>query len=140
MSRPVSLAVLLLALVLVGCTSAGGTGGDATGDAARGEALFKQSTIGTASAPGCSTCHSLDGSTLVGPTQTGVVGRAEAAISSADYKGIAKTVEEYLKESIVTPDAFVEQGFTAGVMYQNFGKELSDQEVADLVAFLMTQK
>jgi len=66
MSRPVSLAGLLLALALVGCTSAGGTGGDATGDAARGEALFKQSTIGTASAPGCSTCHSLDGTSNVG--------------------------------------------------------------------------
>ncbi len=132
---------VVLALALVGCTaSSGSSGGATTGDAARGEALFKQSTIGTASAPGCSTCHSLDGSTLVGPSQAGVVARAEAALQSADYKGSAKTVAEYLKESIVTPDAFVEQGFTPGVMYQTFGKELSDQEIADLVAFLMTQK
>lgn len=139
MSKLVAAVGILLSLALAACGSPAPSGGGA-GDAARGEALFKQSTIGTASAPGCSTCHSLDGSPLVGPSQQGVVGRAEAAIKSSDYKGTAKTVEEYLKESIVTPDAFVEQGFTPGVMYQNFGKELSDQEIADLVAFLMTQK
>lgn len=138
MHKSVWVGIAAAALTLAAC--GGGGGGDGAGDAARGEALFKQSTIGTASAPGCSTCHSLDGSQLVGPSQKGVVGRAEAAIKSADYKGTAKTVEEYLKESIVSPDVFVEQGFTAGVMYQNFGKELSAQEINDLVAFLMTQK
>ncbi len=137
MHKSVVIGIAVAALSLAAC--GGGSSGGA-GDAARGEALFKQSTIGTASAPGCSTCHSLDGSPLVGPSQQGVVGRAEAAIKSPDYKGTAKTVEEYLKESIVNPDVFVEQGFTAGVMYQNFGKDLSDQEIADLVAFLATQK
>ena len=138
MHKSVVIGIAVAALTLAACGGGSSSGG--AGDAARGEALFKQSTIGTASAPGCSTCHSLDGSPLVGPSQQGVVGRAEAAIKSPDYKGSAKTVEEYLKESIVSPDVFVEQGFTAGVMYQNFGKELSDQEVADLVAFLATQK
>lgn len=138
MHKSVVIGIAVAALSLAACGGGSSSGG--AGDAARGEALFKQSTIGTASAPGCSTCHSLDGSPLVGPSQQGVVGRAEAAIKSPDYKGSAKTVEEYLKESIVSPDVFVEQGFTAGVMYQNFGKELSDQEVADLVAFLATQK
>ena len=138
MHKSVVIGIAVAALTLAACGGGSSSGG--AGDAARGEALFKQSTIGTASAPGCSTCHSLDGSPLVGPSQQGVVGRAEAAIASADYKGTAETVDEYLKESIVSPDVFVEEGYTAGVMYQNFGKELSDQEVADLVAFLATQK
>lgn len=138
MHKSVMVGLAAAALALAAC--GGGGSGNGAGDAARGEALFKQSTIGTASAPGCSTCHSLDGSALVGPSQQGVVARATTVIASADYKGTAKTVEEYLKESIVSPDIYVEQGFTAGVMYQNFGKELSDQEVADLVAFLATLK
>ncbi len=138
MHKSVLVGLAAAALALAACGGGGSSNG--AGDAARGEALFKQSTIGTASAPGCSTCHSLDGSALVGPSQQGVVARATNVIASADYKGTAKTVEEYLKESIVSPDTYVEQGFTAGVMYQNFGKELSDQEVADLVAFLATLK
>ncbi|MBL8096540.1 MAG: c-type cytochrome [Anaerolineales bacterium] len=138
MRKFVVIGLAAAALALAAC--GGGGSSDGAGDAARGEALFKQSTIGTASAPGCATCHSLDGSALVGPSQQGVVARAEAAIASAEYKGTAKTVEEYLRESIVSPDVFVEQGFTAGVMYQNFGKELSEQEIKDLVAFLLTQK
>ena len=136
MRKFVVIGLAAAALALAAC---GGGSSDGAGDAARGEALFKQSTIGTASAPGCATCHSLDGSALVGPSQQGLVARAEAAIASAEYKGTAKTVAEYLRESIVSPDVFVEQGFTAGVMYQNFGKELSEQEIKDLVSFLWTQ-
>jgi len=50
------------------------------------------------------------------------------------------TAEEYLKESIITPNAHVTEGFTAGVMYQNYGKDLTEQEINDLVAYLLTLK
>ncbi|HRF49841.1 MAG TPA: c-type cytochrome [Anaerolineales bacterium] len=138
MHKSVLIGLATAALALAAC--GGGGGGDGAGDVARGEALFKQSTIGTASAPGCSTCHTLDGSALVGPSQQGLVGRAEAAIASAEYAGTATTVEEYIKESITNPDVFLEEGFAAGVMYQNYGTELTEQEIADLVAFLATLK
>ena len=108
------------------------SGGAVVGDAARGETLYSQTTIGTASAPGCVTCHSLEaGTTLVGPSHAGVAGRAGTYVAG-------KTAEDYLHESIVTPDAHVVEGFTAGVMYQNYANELSEQEIADLVAYLMT--
>ena len=99
----------------------------------------KQSTIGTA--PGCSTCHSLEpGKKLVGPSLAGIATRAEQIIKSSDYKGSAKTVEEFLRESIVNPNAYVEKGFSPNIMYQNYGKDLSAQQIADLVAFLKTLK
>ncbi len=130
---------LIAALVLTACGGGGGSTGGA--DAGRGETLYKQSTIGTASAPGCITCHSLNpGEVLVGPSHAGVATRAADIIKSAEYTGTATTVEEYLRESIVSPDAHLETGFTAGVMYANFGKELSEQEIGDLVAYMATLK
>lgn len=132
------LMVVFSLLLLAACggggesESEGDSGGAVVGDAARGETLYKQTIIGTASAPGCATCHSLEADVvLVGPSHAGVAGRAGSYVAG-------KSAEDYLHESIVTPDAHVVEGFTAGVMYQNYGNELSEQEIADLVAYLMT--
>lgn len=126
------------ALALAAC---GGGGGAAGPDPARGEQLFKSTTIGTASAPGCITCHNVTGTdVLVGPSQAGVATRAQQMIDSGKYTGAAKTVEDYLHEAIVDTDAYVVDGFQPGVMYANFGKELSEAEIADLVAYLLTLK
>ena len=132
----------LIALVLGGLLLAACGGGGASGpDPARGEQRFKGSTSGSASAPGCITCHNVTGTdVLVGPSQAGVATRAQNLIDTGKYTGSAKTVAEYLRESIVDPDAYIEEGFTPGVMYANFGKELSEQEIADLVAYLETLK
>lgn len=134
------LIILLLALTLVAC--GGGSeeadpapaSGDVTGNAAAGEALYMQPVIGKNSAPGCNTCHSLEaGVTLVGPSHASMGTRAASAVAG-------KSAEEFLHESIVDPNAVITDGFTAGVMYPAFGTDLSAQEIADLVAFLMTQK
>ncbi|MDW8327480.1 MAG: cytochrome c [Anaerolineales bacterium] len=124
------------ALVLAAC-GGGGAGGP---DANRGKALYEQSTIGSASAPGCVTCHTLDGTVLVGPSFKGVATHAENIIKDPSYTGSAKTAEEYLRESIINPNAYLHPGFAAGIMYQNYGTELSEQEVNDLVAYLLTLK
>jgi len=121
------------ALLLTAC-GGGNTPTTLTGDATRGEALFQQTTIGANNAPGCVTCHSLEaGVTLVGPSQANVGTRAATAVEG-------QSAEQYLHESIVNPDAHVADGFTAGVMYPNYAKDLSEQEVADLVAYLLTLK
>ena len=137
MRRVIFVALAVGALVLAAC----GGGGASGPDPARGEQLFKGSTIGTASAPGCITCHNVTGTdVLVGPSQAGVATRAQNLIDTGKYTGSAKTVAEYLRESIVDPDAYIEEGFQPGVMYQNFSKELSEQEINDLVAYLETLK
>lgn len=127
--------LLTLSLVLVACG-----GGDSTTDetggetdlVAMGEELYKGQTIGAASSPGCMTCHSLEpGVTLVGPSHAGVGGRA------ADYTE-GQTAEEYLHESIVNPDAHIVDGFAPGVMYQNYGNELTEEQIDALVAYLLT--
>jgi mono/diheme cytochrome c family protein len=106
-------------------------GGPVTGDAARGQELFHQTVTGSASAPGCVTCHALEpGVTLVGPSLAGV------GAHSPHVEGLS--MEAYLHQSIAEPDAFVVEGFAAGVMYRNYGRELSQQQLADLVVFLQS--
>lgn len=127
-----TLLALISVLALAGC------GGGPVGDPENGEALFNQETIGQA-APGCITCHSLQpGETKVGPALTGVASQAEQRITSADYMGEADSAEGYLRESILQPDAHVVDGFQPVIMYPEFGEELTEQQLNDLVAFLLT--
>jgi nitric oxide reductase subunit C len=139
------LIVVLLALTACGGGAAKPAGGEqpaaaAGGNADAGKKLFNEPVIASAGSPGCVTCHSLEkGKTLVGPSMAGIATIAAADIKSADYKGTAKTVEEFLKESIVNTDVMVTQGFQPGIMPKTYTK-LSAQEVDDLVAYLMTLK
>ena len=136
----IMLLVVALVMVLAACgggDSADSGSGDAAapagGDAAKGEELYKQTIIGEASAPGCITCHSLDADiVLVGPSHNGMGARAVGAVAGL-------SADQYLEQSIKEPNAHITDGFTEGVMYQFYGTDLSEQEIADLVAFLKTQ-
>src|SRR5690606_10159088 len=97
------------------------------GDAANGEALFTQAISG---APACSTCHSLDGSALVGPTLQGY-----AEIAAARVEG--ESAQDYTYTSIVQPAAHVVNGFP-NAMYNQYGQRLSAQQLSDLIAYLLT--
>lgn len=134
---------LVIVLLVVAC---GGGNGDeekeetqqeagpagVTGDASQGEELFNQTLIG--SQPGCVTCHSLEPEkVLVGPSLAGIAARAGSRVSG-------QSAEEYLRESIQNTDAFTVEGFGAGVMPAALADELSEQQVEDLVAYLMTLK
>jgi cytochrome c553 len=139
MGKNTSFLIIVLSLwMLVACGNGDGSGAsspeaDVAGDATRGEALYKQTSIGAGSAPGCVTCHSLEaGVVLVGPSHAGVGTRAESTVAG-------QSAAEFLEESILDPNAEVMEGFAA-VMYQNYKNDLSDQEVADLVAFLLSLK
>lgn len=113
----------------------------APGDASRGATLFQQTLIGVKNAPGCINCHSLTpGAVLVGPALAGVGTRAATIIKRAGYTGMAKQAADYLRESIVTPNAYIEEGFQSNVMRTTYAQDLSPQEVEDLVAYLLTLK
>ena len=116
--------LVVLALTVVACGGGGDTGGGGGGDAAAGEELFAQAVIGTQA--GCVTCHSLTpDETLVGPSMAGIGNRGDAA---------------YIRESILDPDAQLVDGFPAGTMPQVWEDELSNEQVDQLVAYLLTLK
>lgn len=79
----------------------------------------------------CSTCHTLDGTTLVGPSFQGIADRAGDRVSGM-------TAEEYIHQSIVDPSAHIVEGYD-DLMPAIYGQQLSDEQVNELVAFLMTQ-
>lgn len=96
--------------------------------AARGEKWAKNN--------GCLSCHSLDGSISVGPTWKGLYGETQQL---AD--GSTVTVDDaYLLTAIIKPNAQLVAGFPANVMPQNFLDTLSEQQLADIVAFIKTLK
>ena len=103
------------------------------GDAVNGEVL--------ATAQGCVGCHV---SALVGPawfpteSVPGIGTHAGERISQTDYIGAATTAEQYLIESIVRTNDYVVEGFPPNVMLATYGDTLSPQDLADLVAYLLS--
>lgn len=107
---------------------------------ALGEALFKSVV------PTCSACHSVaPGVNLAGPSLAGMSTLAEKTIQSGDYQGKAKTAEEFIRESIVEPSAYLHPGamYSAGgtsFMPPSYGKDLTEEQVDHLVAYLNSFK
>lgn len=92
---------------------------------------------------GCAACHIL---APVGPAwapaegQPGVAERAGLRIGQADYQGEATTAEEYLIESVVRPNTYVVAGYpdNPNPMPPNFGERITLQNMADLLAYMLT--
>jgi nitric oxide reductase subunit C len=114
---------------------------ESVGDVAAGKALFNQATLGKDKLPGCASCHSIQpDKVIVGPSLAGIASDANGATSEEGYEGKAKDPVGWLREDIVNPDIDVAQGFPAHVMPQNFGTELTDKQINDLIAYLLTLK
>jgi ferredoxin len=99
-------------------------------DPIAGERLYYESSLGTNAS--CRICHSLEpDENLVGPSFAGIATRAENRVPGL-------TAEEYIRQSIIDPDAFVVEGYPSGLMIPTLSENLSDEQVDDLVAFLLT--
>ncbi|MDD2695367.1 MAG: cytochrome c [Anaerolineales bacterium] len=99
-----------------------------------GRSLFEKSMLGPNLAPGCVTCHSLEpGMNLVGPSLAGVAG-----LAASRQPGMS--AEQYLRQSILDPDAYIVEDYIAGVMYAKYAEDLTEGEINDLVTFLLTLK
>ena len=88
------------------------------GDPAAGRQVFV--------ATGCGSCHTFapaGSSGQVGPNLTEALPGEDAAL---------------IEESVVDPNAEVEQGYQPNVMPQDYGQQLSDKQLDDLVAFLQS--
>lgn len=83
---------------------------------------------------GCTVCHSINGDEGVGPTWLGLFG---SEVSLTD--GSTVTADEaYLHNSIVDPNSQIVQGFQPGVMPQDFADRLSEEQINQIVAFIMS--
>jgi cytochrome c oxidase subunit 2 len=81
---------------------------------------------------GCLSCHSLDGSRLVGPSWLGLFGSQQVFEDGTS----ATADEEYLRTSIVDPNAEIVQGYPANVMPQDYAERLTEEEINGLIAYI----
>jgi mono/diheme cytochrome c family protein len=95
----------------------------------------------SAGAAGCAGCHELS---AVGPPWApqedlpGIGERVEMLVESGDYSGQATSVEQYLVESVIAPNNFIFEGYDANIMPGNYGDRLTVQELADMVAYMLS--
>ena len=83
---------------------------------------------------GCNACHSIDGSSLVGPTWKGLYGH-EVVLED----GTEVTADEnYIREAILEPQAKMVKGF--GPVMPSFKGVISDDEISDIIAYIKTLK
>ncbi|MCI0712578.1 MAG: c-type cytochrome [Chloroflexi bacterium] len=131
--RTLSLLLMLLVLVLVACGNQADAGNASIPDPAdignpdTGRQIFSE---WHGEAPACSTCHTIDGTASVGPSLKGITSRAGRQVDGMDAVA-------YLHESIVDPNAFVADGKAQSVMYKHFGEVLTEEQIRDLIAYLL---
>ena len=133
------LLAVLLVLAACGNGDANTTAPAATvGDPERGREIWDTGggVIGGSGGVGCQACHSLDGSEKtvfreIAPTWQGISGRAGDRVPGL-------SAEEYLRESIVDPAAYIVEGYS-DLMPKGYKNLLSEEDIDGLVAFLLTQ-
>lgn len=85
---------------------------------------------------GCLGCHTTDGSSLVGPTFKGIIGRKVRVFTSGEIREIVVD-SEYIKRSIKSPGDDVVDG------YQNMMPpfpDITEHEIEEIIEYLETLK
>jgi cytochrome c oxidase subunit 2 len=102
-----------------------GSGGDGIAPEVYGEKLYKKFA--------CNTCHSTDGSKIVGPSWKGIYGTKKNTSA-----GAVTVDENYIRESILNPTAKVVAGYQPSMpSYQGI---LKDKDIDAIIAYIKTLK
>ncbi len=101
--------------------AAGGGGGETSGGGEQAAGASGEQIFSSAGCDGCHTLAAAGATAKVGP-DLGKLGDVGAA---------------FIRKSIVDPNAEIEEGFEPDVMPQNFGDELSKEELDALVKYLL---
>lgn len=102
------------------------------GDPARGEELFNAMFSTASGSFMCATCHRTDSDErLIGPGMLTLSERAGQRVEG-------ESAVEYIYNSIVDPSAYVVQDYPDALMPQNYAEILEDQDIYDLIAYLMS--
>ena len=113
---------LLPAMILAAC------GGSSAGEPELlGEELFAEIVVGGKA--GCTSCHAVEpGAGSIGPSLVGMGAAAGSRVSGM-------SADDYLRESIIAPEAFIVDGYSGGVMPS--GWDLTEAQIDSLVEYLL---
>lgn len=119
-------------LVATGCGAAPAE----PGNAERGRELFAAPVASPrGDQQACVRCHALEPGER---SATGLGTNFSAIGLRAGETVPGQTAEQYLRTSIIDPDAHLAGGFQDGLMYREYAKVLSEQQISDLVAYMLT--
>lgn len=98
--------------------------GEAADPVARGQQLYVST--------GCAGCHAVEGISngVVGPNLTQI-----GQLAATRKDGLS--AEDYIRESILDPNAYLVEGYQSNIMPQTYSQQLGNRELDDLVAFLL---
>jgi cytochrome c2 len=122
--------MIVFVLLVPGCAASSPVSAPISDSAARGAQLFAQ---GRGDTPPCSTCHQTASGQFgfsLGPNLAGIGERARTRMDGL-------TAEEYLHQSILEPGRYIVSGYR-NMMYADFKSHLTEQDVQDLIAYLLT--
>jgi cytochrome c oxidase subunit 2 len=83
---------------------------------------------------GCTTCHSTDGTPKIGPSLKGIWGHEQPLASG----GSVTVDENYIRESLMEPQAKIVQGFTPAM--PTFKGQLNDKQITGIIEFIKSLK
>ncbi|RAP29479.1 cytochrome c oxidase subunit II [Candidatus Marinamargulisbacteria bacterium SCGC AG-343-D04] len=83
---------------------------------------------------GCNSCHSLDGSVVVGPSWKGIYGAQRLLADGSEVK----VDDNYLRESIVYPAKKIVKGYPN--IMASYAGLLSDREINGIIEYIKTLK
>jgi cytochrome c551/c552 len=125
-------AIALLVILAVGTSGCAGEEAAATGDPQAGQVLYELGPEGVYE-PTCVSCHRLSDLGTYGPGFEGIADRAATRVPGL-------SAEQYLRQSIVDPGAYIVEGDWGGhIMPANYAEAYSEEDINDLIAFLLTQ-
>ncbi len=84
----------------------------------------------------CLTCHSLDGTKIIGPSFKGLYGTKRVVITDQGEKEVEAN-DDYIKRSVMDPNAEVVKGFNKGLM-QPYKNVIKAEDLDKIVDFFKT--
>jgi cytochrome c oxidase subunit 2 len=84
----------------------------------------------------CLTCHSLDGTKIIGPSFKGLYGSKRTIIAAKGEIEVEATAD-YIKRSVLDPNAEVVKGFNKGLM-QPYAGVIKDEDLDKIVEYFKT--
>jgi hypothetical protein len=107
------------------------------GDATRGKQVYDATLQGSrGEIEPCASCHPIvegENAKIMGNNLYDIGRRADKMVAG-------QGAEEYLRRSILDPDSFLAANFQEGIMPREYSKVLTNQQIEDLIAFMLTLK
>jgi mono/diheme cytochrome c family protein len=125
----------LLLLIVAGCGAANEAGAP-IGDVAHGRRLYRgEEKLALNANEACIDCHNdtVGGESVIGQNLSNIGVRAANVVPG-------QPAIDYLRASILKPDEHLSGNFQEGIMPRTYPETLTDQDVDDLIAYMLTLK